>query len=138
MLKEGSSIFESNMIPQSTYEAPNTTQFGYATLVQLQYPKPCNPTPKLHEAARISAFGPFVVPDPNQIQIASSPTIVPQNGNRASQYERQFSPMSPTKNKPVRSHTATNNSTQQTISKRSSVIEVRFKEEKFTSGRAMH
>ena len=37
-LKERSSKFERNMIPQPAYEAPDTTQVCYASPIQYQYP----------------------------------------------------------------------------------------------------
>ena len=38
VVKEGSSNIERNTIPQPAYEAPDTTQFGYASPIQCQYP----------------------------------------------------------------------------------------------------
>ena len=58
--------------------------------------------------------------------------MVPQNGKRLSQDARHRTPMSPKRSSPVSTQTATKTSTQLTLSKKSSVIEVRFKEEKFS------
>ena len=55
-----------------------------------------------------------------------------QNGNRPSQYARQRTPMSPISNISVSTQNATNIFTQLTLSKRSSEIEVRIKEEKLS------
>ena len=38
ILREGSSNFKCNTIPQPGYEAPITTQFGYVSPIQPQYP----------------------------------------------------------------------------------------------------
>ena len=132
MLKERSSNFERNTIPQPACEAPDTIQFGYASPIQCQYPWPYNPTPKPQEVARISAFGSLVVPETNQYQIPTNPTMVPQNGNRPCQDARQRTPVTSTRNKPVITQHATNTSTQLTLSKKSSATEVRFKEEKLS------
>ena len=57
--------------------------------------------------------------------------MIPQNINRSSQDARQHTPMNPTRIKPINIQTTTNSSTQLTLSKKSCMIEVRFKEEKF-------
>ena len=132
MLKELSSNFERNTILQPEYEAPDTMQFGYASSIQCQYPWPHNPTPNPQEVARISAFGPFVLAETNQYQIPNSPTMVSQSGNRPSQDVRKRTPITPTRNTSVSIQTATNNYTQLTLSKKSSAIELRFKEVKFS------
>ena len=111
MLKEGSSNFEYNTIPQPAHEAPDTTEFGYASPIKCQYSWPYNPTSKPQDVARISAFGPLFVPEANQYQIPTNPVIVPQNGNRPSQDARQHTPMTLTRNKPASTQTAINAST---------------------------
>ena len=58
--------------------------------------------------------------------------MVPQNSNRPSQDARQRTPMNTTSNTPVNTQTATNAYSQLTLSKKSSAIEVRFKEERFS------
>ena len=132
MLKEGSSNFGRNTIPKPAHEAPDTTQFGYASPIQCQYPWPYNLAPKLQGIARISAFGPLVVSETNQYQIPTNATMATQNGNRPSQDARQRRPMTPIRNTPVSTQTATKTSTQLILSKKSAAIEVRFKKEKFS------
>ena len=132
MLKDGLSNFEPNTIPRPAYEAPDTTQFGDASQIQCQYPWPNNPTLKAQEVAGISVFGTLVVPGTNQYQIPTNSIMVPQNGNRHSQDARQHTPVTSTRNTSVSIQTATNDSTQLTVSKKSSAIEVRFKEYKFS------
>ena len=58
--------------------------------------------------------------------------MVIQNGNRPSQDSRQRTPVTPTSNIPLSTQIATNTSTQLALSKKSSSIEVRFKEENFS------
>ena len=52
VLKDGSSNFERNAIPQPAYETPVTTKFDYASPIQPQYPWSYNSTDKIQEAAR--------------------------------------------------------------------------------------
>ena len=112
VLKEGSSNLERNNIAQPVYEGLDTTQHGYATPIQCQYPWPYNPSLKPQEVARISVFGSLVVPETNQYQIPTNPTVVPQNGNRPSQDARQRTPMTPTRNTSASAQTAINASSQ--------------------------
>ena len=58
--------------------------------------------------------------------------MVPQNGNRPSQDARHRTPMNPTKSTPASAQTGSNAFTQLSLLNKSSAIEVRFKEEKFS------
>ena len=135
IMKEGSSNFKRNTIQLSAQGAQITIPFGYTPLVQPQHPwthNPFNQSYKPQEAARTSAFGSLVVPEANQYQIYTKPTMVPHNINRSSQEMRKRTSMDPIRNKLVNIQTTTYSTTQLTLSNKSSTIEVRLKDKRLS------
>ena len=67
------------MIPQPAHEAQMTILFGSIPPIKSQYPWPYNPSNQTYRPQSIAkprALRPPVVPEANQAQISTNPTIL--------------------------------------------------------------